>query len=640
MAISLAAGDEAMRQPVELAAFEQDKENVRPKRSGRSAATLAEVISNKDCSDVDGERQRRKAEFEAMVAQAASQLLAQSAVTTQASSEDIRAATSRAASHLLQTWFSYANWAAEWFPSTPSEERSVLERATQILAKESSCRDDPRNLQLWLRLADMQKEPQEIFRFLWANEIGCGIAMLYEAWSTFLERHDRFSEAEEVVRVGLARSAQPRDRLQSFQTALSRRIQQRLQDMEDNSCDLGETLRPALNPITDNEAKQLHRPLERRPLQPKQFGAITGNDLSATPFLCLDESSMVAETPRASIFDAQADWSLVPAVEKVAQKENDQAPMAQFPWDTRRAQRRAGAAQGRSRVQRHGASARSSVTAPSLPIFVDPEFQEGSYSAPIELPLAPPMRELSGINPTFPSSGLTPPVRRRRMELLGTDKVIVAPQAAEPSTPSSSANSGTGLSRKASCEEPERKVTRKIGTPGAPVRPKGGRRRPREEEEDDSAALLASFSSLRLQEPPAKRVCLPGSNCILKDFRCPLTKQLAEPIQPVLQTPPRRHVDKVQGCLTFEDGDLSGAFRSPALIHSCRSWRSSRASPHSRGPDALPWESDPGFILNGQETGTSFPRDGLSGLNALGSLFGRASGARDGSCSRLLIFED
>jgi len=292
----------------------------------------------------------------------------------------------------------------------------------------------------------------------------------------------------------------------------------------------------------------------------------------------------------------------------------------------------------------------------ALPIFVDPEFQEGSYSAHVEVP-APPMHELSGSHPTFGlSSGLTPPTRRRRRELPVTDKVIVAPQPAEPSTPSSSTSSSR-LSANRSCDGPARRVTRRIGTPGAP---KAGRRRPRacieeEQAEDDSAALLASFSSLRL-EPPAKRVCLPsvGSDC-----KMPEPEELAKdtaaspadilpPMAATLQTPPRRH--KVQGRLNFDNGDISAGLRSPARIHSCSLSRASpqdrgpesASSPSAQGPDALPWELDPGYLTHGCKPAgqTSIPSDGLSGLSALGSLFSRTAGVRDGSCPRLLIFED
>ena len=41
---------------------------------------------------------------------------------------------------------------------------------------------DIRQLELWVRWADLQKEPQEVFSFLWSRGIGTEHALLFESW--------------------------------------------------------------------------------------------------------------------------------------------------------------------------------------------------------------------------------------------------------------------------------------------------------------------------------------------------------------------------------------------------------------------------------------------------------------------------
>jgi len=606
---------------VELAAFEQDKENVRPQRVGRSAEALAEVFCKSRSlggpETLEQQRLARRAEFEANLARA----------TAEAAAEQAEGPASR----LAQLWFSFVAWAAEWYPSSPSEEQSILERATRALAAEPRSKEDIRHLQLWLRLADLQKEPQEVFSFLWANGIGSSHSLLFEAWATSLERQQRFGEAEEVVRVGLARSAQPANRLLSFQDSLAARMRQRVQRSAEEGLPFNAQQlqrRPMLNTISDEEAKLLNRPLERRALQPAALGQAASSASGAIPrlarssFACLDEALEANEletAPRAFIFDAQADWFLPPVVEAEGQKENDQASAAaEFPWDAAARRRRQGAgagararAGGVTEAQRRPAArpptATSAVVAKAeLPVFDDFAFEDCGYgaSAPSTasgtsaMHLSSPARSRHAAD-----SGCTPPARRHRgngFAPLAAPLAVSQASIGFPSLATSALVLG-GFAEPQRIPDPEARhrflsseAMTQQATPGAPLREPRRRPRPRAEDEEDSAAaaLATSLSSLRLRdEPPAKRICLgtvPSSSSqpmaivntsLSSTIEVAMAAQQALPQS--LRTPPRRPGSTVRVRLSFDadcdlaavgdgggcgNGRIRGAARSPSFL--------------------------------------------------------------------------
>mmetsp|Transcript_134924 Transcript_134924/g.219468 ORF Transcript_134924/g.219468 Transcript_134924/m.219468 type:complete len:715 (-) Transcript_134924:81-2225(-) len=500
--------------PVEMATWEQDKENVRPERRGRDPAKLAEValrhkaaeLATQDASGklqsavnrFDEDRRRERADFEAQI-----QLVSERVARSQ--SEDLDT--------LVQLWWAYARWAVEWFPADSSEERRILERATSQLAAEPRCRDHVRYLGLWLRLADLHKEPQEIFGFLWGRGIGLGHADFYEAWANSLERQRRFNEVEEVIAVGRARAAQPREHLEAFRQAFAARMSGRMRrsaedvahgSLEEVVADHPPRGRPTLNPISDAEARQLHRPLMQRPLQPTGLGSTRagaevrgtstmtfgcalsgpwptdGREIDGRGLFSLEEEAMGAAPggyrgtgdttpPRASIFDAQANWLLPPAKEAEAGKENmlEAVPQAWRRGGSRRGQQaRARTAQRSGR----GAGGGGGSSRSSFAVFVDEELQ-----AEPAVPATP------------AAQGISPPAQRRRNNFSRAESGIaeVHADAAAQTSP-----------------------VYMPPVPGAP------RRRPRAADDQSTAAndLAASLLGLRLSDqPPAKRArsCLP-----------------------------------------------------------------------------------------------------------------------------------
>jgi len=514
-------------EPVEMAVFEQDKENIRPARAGRNPAKLAEAVLRQhdvdECSSgahsFDDARKMERQDFESRVA-----LLAE-ATARSPQKDDDEAFTRGTTGALVQLWANYARWAAEWYPADCHEERSVLERATSNLADRPNCFEDLQHLRLWLRLADFSQEPQDLFSFLWTRGIGLTHASLYEAWSASLERQHRFEEAEEALQVGRARGAQPVDRLAALCEAFAARMRARvLRSAEDGFESmvgqdvraLGRMLpgsadpffmqrdelvpaplqRPTLNVLTAAEGQGLVRPTERS-VQQQGTGLEPASgivkDLFPQLLACLDESSG-STPPRASIFDAQAAWLVPPSKECVASKENA-GPRASSIADPCVGSRRPRNANRQRR--------RDDPEGDALAIFVDEELQDEHFS---------------------------PPARRSRTNAEVMSRAPLAGAMSSGSHPSALSMSDAATMTNASATPPQQssgtppqQSGRSNSTPNSTARPAPPqppapnrdlrRQRPATPEElaDMADDLLAGLSSLRLSDkPPVKRARAQG----------------------------------------------------------------------------------------------------------------------------------
>lgn len=89
----------------------------------------------------------------------------------------------------------------------------VLERATQTFVDDRRYRNDPRYLRLWLAYALRCREPEDIYAFLAMRSIAAELAGYYEEYAAYLERKGALSKAAAVLRAGVERHAQPRERL-------------------------------------------------------------------------------------------------------------------------------------------------------------------------------------------------------------------------------------------------------------------------------------------------------------------------------------------------------------------------------------------------------------------------------------------
>lgn len=97
----------------------------------------------------------------------------------------------------LEAYCRLVYWTVENYPQGPSVESGLielLEEATRVLKNDRNgqWRSNIKYLKLWLLYASFVERPTLIYRFLIANEIGTGWALLYEEYAAVLERDGRW----------------------------------------------------------------------------------------------------------------------------------------------------------------------------------------------------------------------------------------------------------------------------------------------------------------------------------------------------------------------------------------------------------------------------------------------------------------
>eukprot|EP00435_Cladocopium_sp_Y103_P039971 s1700_g10.t2 len=266
----------------------------------------------------------------------------------------------------------------------------------------------------------MEREPQEIFYFLFTNNIGKKDPALYEEWAFALERRKEYQKAHDLLFDGMFQcrnNSAACQRLSAIREALTMHMMDlglwsensggpRMLSMEEPE----RTSRPALNPISIEEAKELNRPQECRPVESRRlsggqrpvlmrvrgqpgFANVIHEDLDDLPGL---------PEPRESLFDTSALMPRkAPEVESVRQKENKQKPEAAFALPSARVN--AGRRTKKSTQGRSSNAAPCALASP-LPVYVDEEFQDGKVfeDKPSRLPLAKGMRKSRGATRVTP----------------------------------------------------------------------------------------------------------------------------------------------------------------------------------------------------------------------------------------------
>ena len=147
----------------------------------------------------------------------------------------------------------FIKWAEQTFTSggRETEVLPLLERCTRELRETrfEQYRDDARFLRVWVKYADLGKQPHDIFKFLETNAIGQKHTLFYEAYAAFLEIKGAYGKAAETYDRGVVMRAQPRDRLKDklaqFQHRMMRREQRKAENrangLEDDTGELAET---------------------------------------------------------------------------------------------------------------------------------------------------------------------------------------------------------------------------------------------------------------------------------------------------------------------------------------------------------------------------------------------------------------
>lgn len=242
--------------------IEAQKENIQALPSGRSAKKLAELFSPQHApssrkalqsvaspADTKTVNDSIRAEFEAEVA-------------SLAESDDP-----------LDIYDRYVRWILEAYPSaqaTPASQlHTVLERATKAFVSSPQYKNDPRYLKLWLHyIAFFADAPRETFVFLARHGIGETLALFYEEYAAWLESVGRWSQAEEVYKLGIEREARPQPRLVRKFGEFEQRQAAQPEDISPSSPALP-TMRPVLAAKIDPFAAA-----ERDPQAPRQTNGL------------------------------------------------------------------------------------------------------------------------------------------------------------------------------------------------------------------------------------------------------------------------------------------------------------------------------------------------------------------------------
>lgn len=167
--------------------IEEQKENIRPLKEGRSAASLVQAFS-KNHDSIAGER----AKFEEAISQ----------------SGDL--------DDPIQPYLDYINWTKETYPQGDTQESGLiplLEATANAFKDARFYHNDPRYLKVWMMYARLHREPRDVFVYLARNGIGAELALYYEEFAAFLESTGCKSQADEVYMMGINANARPSERL-------------------------------------------------------------------------------------------------------------------------------------------------------------------------------------------------------------------------------------------------------------------------------------------------------------------------------------------------------------------------------------------------------------------------------------------
>ena len=151
----------------------------------------------------------------------------------------------------LDIYDRYVKWTLNAYPSAQatheSQLRPLLERATKAFQSDSHYKNDPRYLKLWLNyIRFFSDSPKETYAYLSRHHIGEGLALFYEEFAAWLEGVGRWSQAEEVYKIGIEREARPAERLLRKFGEFQHRFDQRPQNGDEPSSPALPTVRPAL----------------------------------------------------------------------------------------------------------------------------------------------------------------------------------------------------------------------------------------------------------------------------------------------------------------------------------------------------------------------------------------------------------
>ncbi|KAG0339083.1 hypothetical protein BG004_006965 [Podila humilis] len=194
-----------------------DKENIQPIREGRSAQTLSHLFGAQ-LNERTQELQRRHEQFQRDIEQ---------------SEED---------DDPLDIHVQYIHWIIENYPQSAGQGHDsnllqALEQTMRTFQGDDRYRNDIRYVRLYVHYSGIVEDPDHIFKFMMANNIGTQLAMLYEEYAEYLEDMEDFVTAREILELGINRRAMPLGRLKKNRDEFEMRAQKFEEEAEKKRLD-------------------------------------------------------------------------------------------------------------------------------------------------------------------------------------------------------------------------------------------------------------------------------------------------------------------------------------------------------------------------------------------------------------------
>ncbi|KAK9928529.1 hypothetical protein M0R45_025661 [Rubus argutus] len=140
----------------------------------------------------------------------------------------------------LQPWLECIKWVQEAFP--PGGDFSglvvIYEQCVRTFWHSDRYKDDLRYLKVWLEYAENCADPEVIFSFLHANEIGKTHSEFYISYALLMESKNKVKAANELLNLGISRNAQPIEKLSdAFRKFLARSMRRPPKASEEDSAE-------------------------------------------------------------------------------------------------------------------------------------------------------------------------------------------------------------------------------------------------------------------------------------------------------------------------------------------------------------------------------------------------------------------
>ncbi|GLJ22911.1 hypothetical protein SUGI_0432190 [Cryptomeria japonica] len=205
-------GDHLARKQEDGNEWETYKENVKPLKGGRNVKLLNEALKGHQHNSLKHSLLDKRREL-------------------------IEAIDEYTGDDPLEPWIACIKWVRESFPSGGDQSGllSIYEQCVRAFWKEKRYHGDLRYVKTWLEYADECADPEVVYSFLDVNGIGEDHSLFYMRYATCLELKNKMKKADEIYSLGIARNAQPLEKLKNAQKQFRIRARKACKQEEDDT---------------------------------------------------------------------------------------------------------------------------------------------------------------------------------------------------------------------------------------------------------------------------------------------------------------------------------------------------------------------------------------------------------------------